>query len=129
MLARPRVGAKYVEGLVPAIEFDDLSTVSRTGRVTCVRSGCFRHVLVVNETSPNDPASGHQIKYYAPNIGLIRVDARGGDSQEFLGLAAVRHLGPSAIAGLRESVLAMDRRAYRVSNVYRITRPALHSHG
>ena len=129
MLARPRAGAKYVEGLVPAIEFDDLSMVARTGQVTCVRSGCFRHVLVVDETSPNDPASGHQIKYYAPSIGLIRVGARGGDSQEFLALAAVRHLGPAAMAGVRESVVAMDRRAYRVSNVYRVTRPALHSHG
>jgi len=128
MLARPRAGAKYVEGLVPAIEFDDLSRVSRTGQMTCVLSGCFRHVLVVDETSPNDPASGHQIKYYAPNIGLIRVGARGGDSQEFLGLAAVRHLGPPAMAGVRESVLAMDRRAYRVSDVYRVTRPALQGH-
>jgi hypothetical protein len=129
MLARPRAGARYSEGLVPAIDFDDVSRVARTGQRTCARSRCFGHVLVIDETSPNDPASGHQIKYYAPATGLIRVGAQGGDSQEFLGLAAVRHLGRAAMAGVRESVLSMDRRAYRVSKVYRITRPAIRRGG
>jgi hypothetical protein len=129
MLARPRAGAKYSEGLVPAIEFDDVSRVSATGQAVCARYRCFRHVLVIDETSPNDPASGHQIKYYAPATGLIRVGARGGDSQEFLGLAAVRHLGRTAMARVRESVLTMDRRAYRVSKVYRVTRPAIRRRG
>jgi hypothetical protein len=124
MLARPRVGARYREGLVPAIEFDDVSKISRTGQVVCAHSRCYRHVLVINETSPNDPGSGFQIKYYAPATGLIRVGAHGGDSQEFLSLVAVRHLGPAAMAKVRESALMMDRRAYRVSTAYRDTRPA-----
>jgi hypothetical protein len=124
MLGRPRVGARYREGLVPAIEFDDVSRVARTGQMTCVQAGCYRRVLVVDETSPNDPTSGHQIKYYSPRAGLVRVAARGGDSQEFLTLAAVRHLDAHAMAEIRAAVLAMDRRAYRVSKVYRVTRPA-----
>ncbi len=125
MLGQPRVGARYREGLVPAIEFDDVSRVARAGQVTCVQAGCYRQVLVVDETSPNDPTSGHQIKYYSPRAGLVRVAARGGDSQEFLTLAAVRHLDGPAMAKIRAAVLAMDRRAYRVSKVYRVTRPAL----
>ena len=129
MLARPRAGVRYSEGLVPAIDFDDVSMVVRTGQLTCAFSRCFRHVLVIDETSPNDPASGRQVKYYAPATGLIRVGARGGDSREFLGLAAVRHLGRAALAGVRESVLSMDRRAYRVSQVYRVTRPAIRRGG
>jgi hypothetical protein len=124
MLAQPAVGAKYSEGLVPAIEFDDVSTVTSTSRKTCVRAGCFRQVLLVDETSPNDPASGHQLKYYAPGTGLIRVSARGGDPPEFLALTAVRHLNKAAAARVRAAALAMDRRAYRVTKVYRVTSPA-----
>jgi hypothetical protein len=125
MLSHPRPGMRYREGLVPAIQFDDVSVIARTGQVNRVPAGCYHHVLVVDETSPNDPASGHQIKYYAPGTGLIRVAARGGDAQEFLTLTAVRHLGPAEMAKVRAAVLAMDRRAYRVSKVYRSTGPAI----
>jgi hypothetical protein len=123
MLSRPRPGMRYREGLVPAIQFDDVSVIARTGQVNCVPTGCSHHVLVVDETSPNDPASGHQIKYYAPGTGLIRVGARGGDSQEFLTLAAVRHLSPAELAKVRAEVLAMDHRGYKISKVYRTTGP------
>ena len=124
MLSQPKVGAQYREGLVPAIEFDDVSRVARTGQVTCMRAGCYRQVLVIDETSPNDPTSGHQIKYYSPRTGLVRVAARGGDSREFLTLTAVRHLDGAAMAKARAAALAMDRRAYRVTKVYRVTGPA-----
>jgi hypothetical protein len=125
MLARPAAGAQYREGLVLPIEFDDVSRVASTGQVTCMRGECFRHVLVVDETSPNDPASGHQIKYYSPGVGLVRVGARGGDSREFLTLAGLRHLGKSAMAAVSHEVTAMDRRALRISNVYRVTGPVV----
>jgi hypothetical protein len=124
MLSQPTVGAQYREGLVPAIEFDDVSRVTSTGQATCVHAGCYRQVLVVDETSPNDPTSGHQIKYYSPHTGLVRVGARGGDSQEFLTLTAVRHLDEAAMAKARAAALAMDQRAYRVTKVYRVTGPA-----
>jgi hypothetical protein len=129
MLSRPRAGMHYREGLVPAIEFDDVSLVTGTGQTNCVPARCYRQVLVVDETSPNDPASGHQIKYYAPRTGLIRVGARGGESQEFLTLAAVRHLGQADMAKARAAVLGMDQRAYQVSKVYRTTKPAVPKQG
>ena len=124
MLSHPRPGMKYREGRVPAIGFDDVSVIARTGQVNCVPAGCYHQVLVVDETSPNDPTSGHQIKYYARGTGLIRVGARGGDSQEFLTLSAVRHLSPAEMAKVRAEVLAMDKRAYKISKVYRTTGPA-----
>jgi hypothetical protein len=124
MLSKPKVGAQYREGLVPAIQFDDISQVARTGQRTCVPAGCYRHVLVIDETSPNDPTSGHQIKYYSPHTGLVRVGARGGDSQEFLTLVAIRHLGRPAMAKIRVMALGMESRAYRISMVYRATGPA-----
>jgi hypothetical protein len=129
MLSQPRAGMKYREGLVPAIEFDDVSVVTRTGQQTCLAGTCYQQVLVVDETSPNDPASGHQIKYYSPPTGLIQVAARGGDTQEFLTLTSVRHLGQAEMATIRTEVLAMDRRAYRVSKVYRTTKPAERNQG
>jgi hypothetical protein len=125
MLARPAVGARYTEGLVPSIGFDDVSRVARAGAATCVPAGCYHDVLVISETSPNDPGSGHQIKYYAPRTGLVRVGARGGDSQEFLRLAGLRHLDERAMASVRAAALAMDARGYRVSKVYRTTEPAV----
>jgi hypothetical protein len=124
MLARPTDGAQYTEGRIRAIEFYDLSRVVSTSRATCVPAGCFRHVLMVDEWSPGDPGGGHQIKYYAPGVGLVRVGARGGDSQEFLTLNEVRHLGRAGMAEITAAVLAMDRRAYRVSKVYRFSQPA-----
>jgi hypothetical protein len=123
MLSQPRAGMKYREGLVPAIEFDDVSAITRTGQQTCLAGTCYKQVLVVDETSPNDPTSGHQIKYYSPPTGLIQVGARGGDSQEFLTLTSVRHLGPAEMAKARTEVLAMDQRAYKIK-VYLTTKPA-----
>ncbi|HEY1323107.1 MAG TPA: hypothetical protein VGF32_22815 [Streptosporangiaceae bacterium] len=122
MPAHPTDGLQYVEGRVPAIEFYDISKVVSTSRATCVPAGCYQHVLKVDERSPGQ--SGHQFKYYAPGVGLVRVGARGGDSKEYLTLTAVRHLSGAALARVRAAVLAMEKRAYRVSKVYRATQPA-----
>ena len=122
MLARPTAGAQYTEGRIQSIGFYDLSRVVSTSQATCARRGCFQHVLVVDEWSPGNP--GHQIKYYAPGVGLVRVGARGGDSQEYLSLTAVRHLSRDGMARVAAGAMAMDRRAYRVSKLYRVTQPA-----
>lgn len=127
MLAHPDAGSQYVEGRVRAIEFYDLTRVIGTGQAICVPAHCFRHVLVTDEWSPGQ--AGHQIKYYAPGVGLVRVGARGGDSREYLSLTGVRHLGPAGLTRVRAAVLAMDRRGYRLSQIYRVTQPAVASHG
>jgi hypothetical protein len=88
-----------------------------------VPSRCYRQVLVVNEWSPDDRLGGLQIKYYAPGVGLVRVGAHGGDSREFLGLHEVRRLGRPELGEVRSAVLAMERRAYRISKVYQVTKP------
>jgi hypothetical protein len=124
MLARPTVGATYAEGRVPKIDFLDVSTVVQTDAQTCVPAGCFSHVVVVDETSPLDPESGHQIKYYAPGVGLVRVSAQGGDSQEFLTLTRAVKLSTAKQLAACAAALAMDQRAYDVSQVYRHTAPA-----
>lgn len=125
MLASPAVGVQYNEGLVPRIEFNDMSKIVGIGEKTCVPAGCYQGVLRVNEWSPDDPAGGTQVKYYAPGAGLVRVGASGGDSQEFLELTAIRHLSPPDLAAVRSAVLAIDQRGYHVSKVYRVTKPAI----
>jgi hypothetical protein len=116
---------QYREGLVPAIQFDDVSKVTSVSEHACVQSGCYKQIVVVDETSPNDPTSGHQIKYYAPGTGLVKVSANGGDSQEFLQLAEVKHLSTAGLSQWRTEALAMDKRAYHVAGkVYGVTPPA-----
>jgi hypothetical protein len=125
VLSQPRIGMQYREGLVPAIQFDDVSKVTSVSQRTCVKAGCYNSVVVVDETSPNDPTSGHQIKYYAPGTGLVKVAAKGGDTQEFLGLASVKHLDGAGLAKWHAEALAMDKRAYKVAaKVYQVTPPA-----
>ena len=125
VLGQPHVGMQYREGLVPAIQFDDITKVTSVSQHACVKSGCYNSIVVVDETSPNDPTSGHQIKYYAPGTGLVKVGANGGDSREYLQLTAVRHLSTAGLAKWRAEALAMDKRAYRVAaKVYRMTPPA-----
>jgi len=40
MLSQPGTGMQYREGLIPAIEFDDVSVISHTGQVTCIAVHC-----------------------------------------------------------------------------------------
>ena len=116
---------QWREGLVQAIAFDDVSKVASVGQRTCVRAGCYGSVVVVDETSPNDPTSGMQIKYYAPGTGLVKVRANGGDSREYLQLTAVRHLSTAGLATWRAEALAMDKRAYHMAaKTYQGTPPA-----
>jgi hypothetical protein len=121
--ARPHLGQSWTEGRASAIDFWDVSRVAKVR--TTIRSGLGLHrgVLEVDETSPLDPSSGHQLKFYAPRVGLVRVEARGGDAQEFLSLVSLRRLGRRAMADVRRIVTAMDRRGRTVSRDYRTLGP------
>jgi hypothetical protein len=126
MLANPRVGSRsYLQGVAPAVDFKDCAKVARTGQRTCVPVGCFDNVLVVDEWAPLDPEGGHQLKYYAPGVGTIRVDAAGGTTPEVLELVELTKLGSGAMARIRNEALKQDRRGYQVSpDVYGQTPPA-----
>jgi hypothetical protein len=115
MRADPRVGtSSYRQGLVPSIEFGDVARVFRTGVRNCVPTGCYRDVLVTDETNPYEPADGHQRKFYAPGVGNIRAAPKGGKEKEVLVLVSIRRLGSKALAKVREEALKLDRRAYKV---------------
>ena len=125
MLAKPRVGTdEYLQGWAPNIDFLDCATVFKKGQTLCVPVTCYENVLVTDETSPLDPESGHQRKYHAPGVGIIQVGAVGDPEAETLALVKRVRLSAHNLAEARESALRLDRRAYRVSNVYRHTSPA-----
>jgi hypothetical protein len=114
----------FLQGIAPAVEFHDVGQVVATGVRTCVRTGCYTDVVKIQEWDPNAPEDGKQLKYYAPNVGLVRIGARGGDSQESMELVSVDRLGPAALDAAREAALRLDRRAFRMSKDYNATSPA-----
>ena len=127
MLGDPAPGTpEYRQGYAPEIDFEDKGKVEKAGQKTCVPVACYQEVLVVDEWNPlEQPEDGHQLKYHAPGVGIVRVEARGGEAQENLKLVKHRKLKPAELAKARDRVLELDRRAYKVAKkVYGGTEPA-----
>jgi hypothetical protein len=125
MRADPRPNTpSYRHGFAPAIDFADVAKVVKIGQKLCGDTGCYKNVLVTDETNPAEPADGHQLKYYAPGVGNIRAaPGVGGKEREVLELVAVRRLGPKAMAAVRKAALKLEKRAYKVAKAYRGTPP------
>jgi hypothetical protein len=115
MRADPKVGtSSYRHGLAPKIGFEDLAKVYRTGQKNCVPTGCYDDVLITDETNPAEPNDGHQLKYYAPEVGNIRAaPGKGGKEREVLLLVEVRKLDAGELAEIRRKAVTLDNRAYR----------------
>jgi hypothetical protein len=87
--------------------------------------GCYDDSLVIVETNPLERGNGHQLKYYAPGVGNVRVAPRGGKEHEVLVLVKVRNLGADELARVRGKALVLDRRGARTQKaVYGRTQPA-----
>jgi hypothetical protein len=129
MRARPRAGTfSYLQGLAPKIEFQDRAKVSATGLRSCVPVNCYGDVVLIDEWNPLEPGGVHQLKYYAPGVGNIRVGAVGDPEAEELVLVNAVRLAPRAMAEARERALQLERHAYMVGNdPYRRTPPIQHA--
>jgi len=127
MKAKPQLGTpSYAQGWGPAVKWTDRATVDQMGQKTCVRKGCYEDVMVIAETSREEP-NAEQLKYYARGVGNVRVGWRGQGEKlkETLELIEVSQLGPDARAEARAKALALDKRAYRLSKkAYENTPPA-----
>jgi hypothetical protein len=127
MKAEPRVGGpSYSQGWGPAVEFTDRARVFETGSRTCVPASCYEDVVVTDEFNPDEPDS-HQLKYYAPEVGVVRVGWAGAleETQETLELVRVEQLDAGALEEVRQMALALERHAYEISlDVYANTPPA-----
>src|SRR5439155_20022651 len=124
----PRAGS-YLQGYAPAVDFLDEARTSKTGQSTCVPAKCYENVLVTDEWIPNKASDGHQLKFYAPGVGNVRVDFRGGDEAESLVLTSARMLTPAELATVRIEAVALDHHGYEVNQDYAQTAPAQASPG
>lgn len=126
MLANPSPESpSYSQGWAPSVDFTDRGQVYQVDQSVCVPAGCYENVLIVDETSKSEP-DAHQFKYYAPNVGNIKVDWSGQDeAQETLELIEIKQLNPDELATARAEALQLEQSAYEKSkDVYGQTLPA-----
>ena len=118
MLANPKVGsADYAQGFAPApVEFRDRARVYKKGQKSCTPLKCYEDVLVIEEFEKGVPGVFH-LKYYAPNVGLVRVGWRGANEveKETLALVKRQQLGTKALSKADKEALRLDKNAYKRS--------------
>jgi hypothetical protein len=121
------VGLTYLQGYAPAIDFLDCAEIVAEHVQECdipaAPGDCFANVLLTHEQSPLDPDGGIQTKYYAPGVGVAKVGALDDPEGETLVLLERAQLDQESMAAVREEALNLDRRGYRVSEVYCQTEP------
>jgi hypothetical protein len=124
MIGNAQLGTpEYLQGWSPEIEFLDCARVFKMQQKTCVPAGCYDNVMITDERSPLEPESGHQRKYYAPGVGNVRVGAIGDPEGETLVLSKVSQLSPEDLAKARQQAQTLEKRAFKVSPIYRKTQP------
>ncbi len=124
VVANPQLGTpEYLQGWSPDIEFLDCAKVSKMQQRTCAPVGCYENVMITDERSPLEPESGHQLKYYAPEVGNVRVGFIDDPEGEVLVLAKVAKLSPEEMAKARQEALKLEEHAYKISKLYRQTPP------
>jgi hypothetical protein len=123
----PRVGTPdFAEGFAPPpIEWADRGRVHKTGVRTCVPTGCYDDVVVVEEFERAVPHA-FQDKFSAPGVGVVRVGWRGknDDSKETLRLVSYQKLTAAQLGAARKAALVMERRANETSKVWAQTSAA-----
>ena len=127
MLADPVPGGPtYVQGRAPRIDFFDKAKVVKEDQRTCGPTGCYKGVLVTNEWAPLDqPEDGHQLKFSAPGVGVVRIEPLGGVEQETLVLTKDNTLTDAERAEARAKVVTLDTRAYTLAKaIWQGTPPA-----
>jgi hypothetical protein len=127
MRGDPQVGTpRHRQGYAPTIGFADVAFVKATGQRACVPTGCYDDVLVTDETNPDEPTDGHQLKYYAPEIGNIQAaPGKGGKEREVLELTKFTRLSPGALEFANKEALKLEKRAYvKRKDVYGKTPPS-----
>ncbi len=127
MWAAPRLGTpSYSQGWGPAVGWTDRAVTYQMGQKVTVPAGSYDDVLVVKETARGEK-DAEQLKYYAPNVGNIRVGWTGSakKTQEILELIEVEKLDARGLAEIREQALKLEKSAYKHSKrAYARTEPA-----
>ena len=113
MLGEPKLGTpSYSNGWAPSVEFTDRAVVDQVNQKTTVPAGSYENVLVIDEFNNEEPGA-HQLKYYAPGVGNVRVGWRGdATDQENLELVKFEELSAEELAKAREAALKLEQSAY-----------------
>jgi hypothetical protein len=115
---------RYSQGYAPNIGFFDCGQVAQTGVTVCILiSSCFGDSIIIDENSPLESGIAIQRKYYAPNFGLIKVEAINDPEAETLERTATLLLGADAMNEVRAKALLLEESAYRLSVAYQQTAP------
>ena len=116
----------YAQGFAPPpINWIDRARVYKMGVSNCVPVDCYENVLIAEEFERDKPGA-FQLKYYAPDVGNIRVGWRGRNEKEreTLVLVDLLHLSAEEMAEVRRGALALEENAYQVStDVWALTPP------
>jgi hypothetical protein len=114
----------HAQGWGPEVDWTDRAKVHQVDRRTCVKAGCYDDVLVIAESSKEEPGAV-QYKYYAPRVGNVRVGYGGKDpTRETLELVKITQLTSAQMAEARSEARELERHAYQVSKaVYGRTAP------
>jgi hypothetical protein len=115
----------YSQGWAPSVDWTDRAQVFAVGQDVCVPVDCYSDVLIMDEFSQGEPDAFQQ-KYYAPEVGNIKVGFRGNDpTKESLDLVKFEQLDADGLAKARQQALAIEARAYRRNpDVFGPTEPA-----
>ena len=117
MMAEPAAGQRsYAQGWGPAVEWADRGRVIEDDWTDTVPVGTYENVIIVEEWDIAEPLA-RQLKYHAPDVGVIKIDWSGSadQSQEYMELIEFRQLTPAEMNTLRSKVLALEARAYEIA--------------
>ena len=117
MPAAPAIDTpSYAQGWGPKVGWDDRGDTYALGEQTCTEVDCYEDVLVTREFSRDEPGA-HQLKYYAPGVGNVRVGWGGPNEEEHevLVLTDLLQLDAEALAEARTKALEQEARAYENS--------------
>ncbi|MBE8516252.1 hypothetical protein ILP97_01765 [Amycolatopsis sp. H6(2020)] len=119
-----RIGTPEVlQGSSPDVEFLDCAKDVKADGKTCVPTGCYDKVRVVDERSPLAPDSGVQRKSYAPGVGNVQVEAVGDPEGETLVLVERTTLSATDLAKAREETRKLDKHGRDTHPVYNGSAP------
>ena len=117
----PKAGSmSYSEGYAPAPFFwTDRGRVYQTGQKVKVPAGTYNDVLVIEEFDEKHTGGVFQLKYYARDVGNIRVGWRGKKAveRENLEMTKFLQLSPKELAEVRATALELEKRANMYSKL------------
>ena len=116
MPAKPAVGTPSLsQGLALGVyKWDDRGQVRKVGEKVKVPAGSFKDVVVIEEWSSGELKKGAlQLKYYAPDVGYVKVGFEGNDPvKETLELTKESMLNAREMDEARAEALMLEERNY-----------------